>query len=99
MVPALAPGDRVVAGALAYRFRSPRRGEIVVLRPADASDRLDIKRIAAGPGETVVNGGRPAILGPQEWFVVGDNAAESNDSRNYGPARRRDLIGPVWFKY
>jgi signal peptidase I len=34
LVPALRKGDRVVVDRLAYRFREPRRGEIVLYKPA-----------------------------------------------------------------
>ena len=42
---------------------------------------------------------REVILGPDEWYVTGDNALESTDSRDYGPVRRADLVGPLWFTY
>lgn len=43
-------------------------------------------------------GGRPQIeLGPGEYFAVGDNSANSLDSRHWGPLREEELIGrPIW---
>jgi signal peptidase I len=52
--------DRVIANRLAYRFRSPRRGEIVVFNPpaaaarcAGSADGPFVKRLIGLPGEHV----------------------------------------------
>src|SRR5439155_20073580 len=99
MLPSLRPGDRAAVGRFSYRFRPPRAGEVAVLYQADGFPRLDVKRIRAGPGEAVRVEEREAILGPDEWFVQGDNPNESTDSRHLGPVRRKDFVGPVWFIY
>jgi signal peptidase I len=54
-----------------------------------------VKRVTGAPGDDV--GGRP--LGPNEWFVTGDNAEASSDSRTFGPVGRRDIVGRVRFVY
>ena len=39
---------------------------------------------------------RPArVLGPDEYFVMGDNRASSTASRSVGPLHRRDIRGRV----
>lgn len=39
----------------------------------------------------------PEDLGPDEYFVLGDNSAESRDSREWGPVRRSRIVGrPIW---
>ena len=48
--------DRVLANRLVYRFRDPRRGEIVVFRAPEAAERtctggIFVKRIIGLPGE------------------------------------------------
>ena len=36
-------------------------------------------------------------LGPDDYFLMGDNRENSNDSRNWYPASKSDLVGPVRF--
>ena len=35
------------------------------------------------------------LIGPDEYFVLGDNRRESGDSRNFGPIKRVDILGSV----
>lgn len=41
----------------------------------------------------------PIILGADEYFVLGDNRNNSEDSRsaNIGPVKGKDIVGKVWF--
>jgi signal peptidase I len=38
-------------------------------------------------------------LGPEEYFVMGDNRSDSQDSRAFGPVRQDLIVGRVWFRY
>ncbi len=39
----------------------------------------------------------PADLGPDEYFLLGDNSASSRDSREWGPVHASRIVGrPVW---
>jgi len=74
-------------------------GEVVVVRRQGVEGRLDLKRIVAGPGATVTINGEERVLAADEWYVLGDNLNESQDSRTLGPVRTKDIVGRVWLRY
>ena len=92
MAPALHPGD----WALAVRGGPIRKGDVVVVRHPDRPGREMVKRVTGTPGEEVHPG---RTLGRDEWFVVGDNAEASTDSRTLGPVPRSAIVGRVRFVY
>lgn len=59
MAPAIMSGDRVVAERITYRFKKPKRGDIIMFSTSGISnplvrpDTFYIKRIAGLPGETI----------------------------------------------
>ena len=120
MSPTLFNGERYILFRFPYLWRSPRQGEIVVIRdPEDHG--LSIKRIIALPNDLIeirrdgvyINRVklpepylasfasfatctvpiRPTRLGPNDYFVLGDNRGCSADSRSYGPVPRKDILG------
>jgi signal peptidase I len=99
MLPAYAPGDHLLVNRLAYLRSRPSIGDVVVVRQERAGGRLDVKRIAAGPGENVEVQGVQRELGQDEWYVLGDNASESTDSRELGPVSTGDIVGKVLLRY
>jgi len=53
MYPTLAPGERVLFDALAYRLESPRRGDVVLARHPERPSMKLVKRVAGVPGDVV----------------------------------------------
>lgn len=91
MAPTLAPGDR----ALSVPLRRPRVDDVVVVEHPGRPGYEMVKRITAGPGDRV--GER--LLALDEWWVEGDFAQGSTDSRQFGPARGDELKGKVVLVY
>lgn len=95
MTPTLLPGERLLFDRLAYVRGPPRSGEIVLVAHPLRPELRMLKRLAGVPGDAI--GGQTLGLG--EYWVLGDNEAKSTDSREFGPVRRRDLLGRAWVRY
>lgn len=118
MEPNFHSGQYVFIDKLSYLLRSPRRGEVVVLKfPGDPEKTRYIKRVIGLPGETlriqqnqIYIDNRPLYeiyipkefltqpdmektLGKDEYFIMGDNRENSNDSRVFAAVERRFIIG------
>ncbi len=125
MQPGLHTDERVLVNSLAFTFRGPQRGDVVVLSPPTAVNERYIKRVIGLPGDTIVltlndvivNGvtlHEPYItpappgetenpepqtfkLSSNQYFVMGDNRSDSQDSRFFGPITQREIIGRAEF--
>ena len=53
MAPTLYLGQRLILDKLAFRFRTPVRGEIIVFRSPVGQDHESVKRVIGVPGDTV----------------------------------------------
>lgn len=122
----LSDGDQLIVDKISYRFRDPKRYDIVVFPYHYEKNTYYIKRIIGMPGETVqivdglvyINGQplnehygneiienpgiveEPITLGADEYFVMGDNRNNSQDSRNtnVGLIHRDELLGRAWVR-
>ena len=122
----LSTGDQLIVDKISYRFRDPKRYDIVVFPYRYEENRYYIKRIIGLPGETVqivdgmvyINGSplnehygneviedpgsaaEPITLGDDEYFVLGDNRNNSQDSRasNVGLIHSDELLGRAWVR-
>lgn len=126
MNPTLEDGENLITDKITYRFKDPKRFDIIVFPQKANISKLLIKRIIGMPGETVeIKDGRVYIngyelnetygnevmndgglaadaitLGPDEYFVLGDNRNNSQDSRfaSVGNIQRSDIIGRAWVR-
>ncbi len=99
MVPTLHSGNLIGCNRLAYalhipgfrqplwQWATPEVGDVVVFR-APQGGRRCVKRVARAP-----EGARP--LPPGQFWVLGDNAAHSTDSRAFGPVPLDLICGRV----
>jgi len=85
MRPTLEPGDYVLVNRWAYRVRPPRRGDLVVVRDPELSDRFLVKRVSETQASTQIR-------------LEGDNAAVSRDSRAFGAVPLDRIVGKVWLR-
>ncbi len=91
MAPTLAPGD----WALTVPLRHPKVGVVVVVEHPGRPGYEMVKRLMAGPGDLV--GER--TLGEDEWWIEGDLAEASTDSRQFGPVTSDGLKARVVLVY
>ena len=90
MAPALAPGD----WALTIPLRHPKVGDVVVVEHPGRPGYEMVKRLTAGPGDRV--GDRTLR---DEWWIEGDLAEASTDSRQFGPVTSDGLKARVVLVY
>ena len=89
-------GDNLIVDKISYRFRDPKRYDIIVFPYKYEENTYYIKRIIGMPGETVqIKDGKE-----NEYFVMGDNRNHSMDSRDpsVGVLTKEDLIGRAWVR-
>ncbi|TVQ39864.1 MAG: signal peptidase I [Spirochaetaceae bacterium] len=60
---------------------------------------LELGDASAGDGQLLFRDSAPLTLGPDEYFVLGDNRAAAVDSRHFGPVSRADLRQRVFLRY
>ncbi|MDB5194324.1 MAG: signal peptidase [Parcubacteria group bacterium] len=95
MAPTLQSGDYVFVSKLAYVWgRQPHKSDVVVVLPRGFRERV-VKRVYATPGDRFDLGSGVVSLDPQEYFLMGDNSAVSEDSRTFGPVDAWNIQGRV----
>lgn len=106
MEPAYPPGTRLMMSD-AYGILGPVvKGDVIVFRDPQGSEKLLVKRVFAESGQNV-----PSLLTPYAgtgleqhvayrvpsgaYYVLGDNLGDSIDSRSYGHIRPPVIVGKV----
>ena len=102
MAPSLRDGDWVVA----VRPRRVRRGDVVVVADPRTPGFELVKRVVGLPGDWLEvadcheeGDAAGLVLGPDEFWVQGDAADRSTDSRDFGPVARSAIKGVIRFRY
>jgi signal peptidase I len=86
----------LVDGEWAIALRRPAHvGDVVVVEHPERSGFELVKRLAGTPGDAVA--GRR--LSADEWWVQGDRAEASTDSRSFGPVSGSSIRGTVVLVY
>jgi signal peptidase I len=49
-------------------------------------------------GDVHTEGAVSMTLGPDQYFVMGDNREHSFDSRKFGAITKKDIVGKIWFR-
>ena len=97
-----AKGDIALVDVWRLGFSGVQRGDVVIVRKPEApiNERV-CKRVTAVAGDTVVYYKRYSqqpifvTVPPGHVWLSGDNPAQSNDSRNYGPVPSNLVLGRV----
>lgn len=77
-------------------------GETIQIHDGDVyvdGTQLSEPYVNAAPTACVSYCGGPITLGPDQYFFLGDNRANSRDSRYFGPVPARRIVGPVVVRY
>mmetsp|Transcript_3169 Transcript_3169/g.6551 ORF Transcript_3169/g.6551 Transcript_3169/m.6551 type:complete len:145 (-) Transcript_3169:65-499(-) len=88
-------GDVIIIDKITPRIRGYRKDDVVLLKSPINPKNIMCKRIVAGPGEVVKQGGEFFLVPPGHIWVEGDNKDQSMDSREFGPVSLGLLAGKV----
>ena len=91
MSPTLVAGDYILVDTWRYSDIDPQVDDLIIFESPGNPGTKYVKRVVGVPGDTV---GRWKI-GPNEFFVLGDNRDNSRDSRHFGPVPRENISGRV----
>ena len=88
MAPTLYLGQRLIMDKLAFKFRAPARGEIIVFSSPVGEDHESVKRVIAVPGDTVEIKNKEVRVNDKKLFEPYAQHTRPNedlDGDNLGP--------------
>ena len=94
--PSMSPTLQEYSLHITVPVREPKVGDIVAFR-CPGQNFSCIKRVVAGPGDTVNHWGELITLGTDQYYVLGDNRENSRDSRSFGPIDGATIWGRLIF--
>lgn len=86
MHPTLKPGQFILLDSWVYHRQAPKLNDVVVFNH-NRKEHWLVKRIAQWPDGKLQDDG--------DWYVLGDNSAQSRDSRYFGGIRSEQIQGQV----
>lgn len=90
------PGDTITVAPEPSPGRSDADRRYCIIRNGKPLVEPYIKEPMEAPQpEAVYAANKPIKLGPDDYFVLGDNRNDSNDSRYWGPLERKRISGKV----
>jgi signal peptidase I len=96
------PGEEIVIGDDGFLIVNGKRFE----PPAEFADLRYFTTFPNNPEVDANDGGplrgtpqRPMRLGPDEYFMLGDNSYRALDARFWGPVKREAIIGTATLIY
>lgn len=99
MEPNFEDGEYLIIDELSYRFREPRRGEVVVFRYPENPSQFFIKRIIGVPGDTITIEGGQVRLQNTEYKdgVILDESPYLSDTVRTGGQATQSLGSDEYF--
>src|SRR3972149_7572697 len=93
MEPTYHDGDYLIVDEISYRVSDPKKDDVIIFRYPKNPKVFFIKRIIALPNEEIILDGKEIKLKDDEYFVMRDNQEASSDTRAWGPAPKKLIIG------
>lgn len=93
MIPSLLIGDQILVDKLVYKFREPKRGDIIVFKFPEDETRDFIKRLIGLPGEIMEIRNRVVYINGEP--IDEDLYAFHELTGSYVPSHPRDNFGPI----
>jgi len=90
------PGDLIEVKNLRVYKNGIKSFERYLIHVKDEFDEFDKARALASGKIAVPENYGPLKLGPDHYFLLGDNRVDSQDSRFYGPVTFSQIEGRAW---